>query len=95
MPAHILAVHDKAVLRSLNKDALFWQTQMHCLQTSLFLTVSRIFDTEGNAHTIHTLVNATLSNLIRNYGDVFRGHRSLTVAALNGAARVSKRFSMR
>ena len=58
-----LAIHDKATLRLLNKDPLFWQTQMHCLQTSLFLTLSRIFDTEANAHTIHTLINATLGNL--------------------------------
>ncbi|HXN46544.1 MAG TPA: hypothetical protein VN893_07875 [Bryobacteraceae bacterium] len=58
-----LAVHDKRVLRSLNEDPLFWRTQVHCLQASLFLTLSRIFDLEANAHTIHTLINATLGNL--------------------------------
>ena len=58
-----LAVHDEAILKSLNKDPLFWQTQMHCLQTSLFLTLSRIFDNKANAHTIHKLINATLGNL--------------------------------
>lgn len=34
-----LAVHDKTLLTSLNKDRLFWQTQMHCLQTLLFITL--------------------------------------------------------
>ena len=58
-----LAVHDKKICKALNKDALFWQTQMHCLQTSLFVSLSRIFDTDANAHTIHTLINATLGNL--------------------------------
>jgi hypothetical protein len=50
-----LAIHSKEILQSLNKDALFWRTQMHCLQASLFLTLSRIFDSTAGAHTIHTL----------------------------------------
>jgi hypothetical protein len=58
-----LAVHDPVIFKALNKDALFWRTQMHCLQTSLFITLSRIFDIEANAHTIHTVVNATLDNI--------------------------------
>ena len=33
-----------------------------------------------------------LSTLFHKYTYVFRGNRSLTVAALNGAARVSKRY---
>jgi len=53
----------KVILKSLNNNALFWQTQMHCLQASLFVTLSRIFDIEVNAHTIHTLINATRGNL--------------------------------
>jgi len=58
-----LALHDTAVARSLNNDAQFWKTQMHCLQTTLFMTLSRIFDNQPNAHTIHTVVNATLGNI--------------------------------
>ncbi len=36
---------------------------MHCLQTTLFMTLSRIFDKHPNAHTIHTLIRATLANV--------------------------------
>jgi len=42
---------------------MFWQTYRHCLQTSLFVTLSRIFDRARDAHTIHTLVSVTLANL--------------------------------
>jgi hypothetical protein len=55
------AVQDALILKTLNKDALFWRTQRQCLQTSLFVTLSRIFDLEAHAHTIHTLVNAPLA----------------------------------
>jgi hypothetical protein len=36
---------------------------MYCLQTSLFITLSRIFDTDASASTIHKLINATINNL--------------------------------
>ncbi len=58
-----LAIRDEAILEALNKEALFWQAQMRCLQTSLFLTLSRIFDTTANAGTIHTAINASLRNI--------------------------------
>jgi hypothetical protein len=58
-----LALDDTAVLEVLNQDPLFWQTYVHCLQTSLFLTLSRIFDVETEAHSIHSLLNATLANI--------------------------------
>jgi hypothetical protein len=58
-----LALHDGKVLKALQRDSVFWQTQIHCLQTSLFLTLSRIFDTGANTRTIHTLLNSTLANV--------------------------------
>lgn len=58
-----LALQEEGIIQLLNRDALFWQTYMHCLQTTLFVTLSRIFDTEPNARTIHSLLNATLSNI--------------------------------
>jgi hypothetical protein len=58
-----LALEDSAILAALNNSALFWQTQMHCLQASLFLTLNRIFETDAEAHTIYTLLNATLGNV--------------------------------
>lgn len=61
---HRLARRDEHVLRVLNKNILFWQTQLHCLQTTLFMTLSRIFDTSQNqASTVHSLLAATSGNL--------------------------------
>jgi hypothetical protein len=56
-----LALHDETILKLLKRDSLFWQTQ--CLQTSLFITLSRIFDNEANTIPIHKLITATMSNL--------------------------------
>jgi hypothetical protein len=58
-----LAIHDEVIAKSLNRDAQFWQTQMHCLQTTMFMTLSRIFDNHPNARTIHTVVSATMGNI--------------------------------
>lgn len=57
-----LALKDASISEALDRDALFWNTQMYCLQCSLFIILSGIFDTSPNAHTIHTVVNATLGN---------------------------------
>jgi hypothetical protein len=58
-----LALHDEAILTALNRDSLFWKTQMYCLQTSLFITLSRIFDTGPKAKTIRKLISDTLGHL--------------------------------
>jgi hypothetical protein len=60
---HCSAASDSAVLAMLNKDARFWMTQSHCLQASLFITLSRIFDTRSRAQSVHALVNATIGNI--------------------------------
>ncbi len=60
-----LAVSNKAVREALSGDVLFWKTQMYCLQTSLFMTLSRIFDNDksGEASTIHKLISGALANV--------------------------------
>ena len=57
------ALEDQVILKMLNSNSLFWQTQMHCMQTCLFITLSRIFDNDANAITIHKLIAATLRNI--------------------------------
>ncbi|MGC2742833.1 MAG: hypothetical protein WA672_06575 [Candidatus Angelobacter sp.] len=57
-----LAAQKKAVLNAFNRDALFWNVQALCLQTSLFIILSRIFDENENTLSIHRIVNATLGH---------------------------------
>jgi hypothetical protein len=70
-----LAVHDKEIKTALMNNGLFWQTQLHCLQTTLFLTMSRIFDGERDAHTIHSLLNVTLHNTQLFSSDALTGRK--------------------
>jgi hypothetical protein len=58
-----LALEDNAILPAVNKDALFWRTQVYSLQTSLFIMLGRIFDPATDAHSIHNLIAATLGNI--------------------------------
>lgn len=58
-----LALHDAPIFAVLNEDALFWQTYRSTLLTSLFMTMSRIFDPTGGTITAQTVVAATIGNL--------------------------------
>jgi hypothetical protein len=59
---NLLALEDPAVYQALNKDADFWMVIAHSLQTTLFITLARIFDTGPNAHSIHRFVNITVGH---------------------------------
>jgi hypothetical protein len=58
-----LSLVDKDVLSALYKHALFWNVQVYSLQTSLIIVLGRIFDTDSDAHSVHKIVNTTLSNV--------------------------------
>jgi len=58
-----LAVEDHEIWETLQKEALFWNVQAYSLHTSLFIVLARVFDSSGDAHSIHKLINATLSNI--------------------------------
>lgn len=57
-----LGKDDRRIYAILNRNALFWNTQVICLQTSLFIGMARIFDSTSDAHSIHRLVNLTLAH---------------------------------
>ena len=59
----VLRFEDGAILRTLNKDALFWKVQLYSLETSVFIMLGRIFDSATEAHSIHKLIAATLDNI--------------------------------
>ena len=47
----------------LDRDGRFWRTQLHCLQTTLFITIARVFDTGEDAHSIHAVMRNAMANL--------------------------------
>lgn len=47
----------------LDRDERFWRAQLHCLQTTLFMTMARVFDTGEDAHSIHAVMRNALANL--------------------------------
>ena len=58
-----LALGDVTIFRVLNADASFWQPYRGILLSSLFITMSRIFDPASDAITVQKLVTATLANV--------------------------------
>lgn len=58
-----LAVEDPQILKTLNKEPLFWNVQSYSLQTTLLIVLGRIFDTSKDSHSIHGVVNATVGNI--------------------------------
>jgi hypothetical protein len=53
-----LGTNSEAAFSAFNIDPLFWNIQALSLQTSLFITVSRLFDKSPGALSIHRVLNA-------------------------------------
>jgi hypothetical protein len=53
------ALEDSANYDKLNRDARFWNLQVHGLQTAYLMGLGRLFDKRGNAHSIMELLDAT------------------------------------
>ena len=56
-----LALDRTAIFHALNRDAEFWNVHQHALQTSLFITLARVFDNNPQARSVHKLVAATIA----------------------------------
>src|SRR5260370_26776009 len=50
---------DENILNAIQHDALFWNVQVHALQSALFIALGRIFDISGDAYSIHKLMRNT------------------------------------
>jgi hypothetical protein len=57
-----LAISNEAILAVLNEDAQFWKGYRACLQTTLLMTLSRLFDPDPDTITFQSLVTATVAN---------------------------------
>jgi len=53
---------DDAVFRAFNANAMFWNVQKVSLQTTIFVALNRLFETDANALSIHRLLNETLAH---------------------------------
>src|ERR1041385_4217942 len=57
-----LGSEDDAVFRAFNANAMFWNVQKVSLQTTIFVALNRLFETDANALSIHRLLNETLAH---------------------------------
>lgn len=60
---HAVAARDKAVVRLLNEAPLFWNTVLGALQTSTFVALGRVFDSDTNNHSVTQLLTLAHGNL--------------------------------
>lgn len=58
-----VSLTDQDVHTALDKHALFWNVQVYSLQTSLMMVLGRIFDMDGDTHSVHKVINATICSL--------------------------------
>lgn len=57
-----LAGSDTAVLECLNRSPLFWRIHKYSLQSALFMSMGRIFDSAPDAHSAHRVVGSTIAH---------------------------------
>ena len=60
---HVIAAKDDSILRLLNQAPLFWNTTLAGLQSSVLVTLGRIFDPNTNNHSVSRLLLIAHSNL--------------------------------
>lgn len=58
-----VATQNKGIHARLNKNSLSWNTITSSLQTMFFITLGRLFDIDGDAFSVHTLLKSCIENL--------------------------------
>ena len=58
-----IASGDRATFRGINEQALTWNTIAHSLQTTFFIAIGRLFDTDGDAFSIHAFLRGCIENI--------------------------------
>ena len=54
---------DEAIIRSINENALSWNIITHSLQSTFFITLGRLFDIDGEAFSVHSLLRSCIENI--------------------------------
>jgi AbiU2 len=57
-----LGSEEEAVFRAFSANAMFWNVQKVSLQTTIFVGLNRLFETDANALSIHRLLNEALAH---------------------------------
>jgi hypothetical protein len=60
---HNRAYNDKAIEKALNKSPLSWNTILHSLQVTLFITLGRIFDIDKDAFSADVLLRTCMEEI--------------------------------
>jgi hypothetical protein len=60
-------IHD-----ALNKNALSWNIITHSLQSTFFITLGRLFDTDGDSFSVHAFLRACIDNIDQFSKDALR-----------------------
>jgi hypothetical protein len=55
LAVHAIARDDDRVVREINRNLLFWNTVLHALQLSTFISLHRLFDAESSCNADHLL----------------------------------------
>ena len=69
------AAEDEEIRKGLNEQALSWNTITHSLQTTFFIALGRLFDTDGEAFSVHTLLRNCIENLDQFSKDALRARK--------------------
>lgn len=74
-----LASEDEEIYRGLNEQAFSWSILTHSLQTTFFIVLGRLFDTDGDAFSVHAFLRTCIENIGQFNKDALR-KRKLAVS---------------
>jgi DNA-binding ferritin-like protein len=66
------ASEDRGIYRGLNEQALSWNILTHSLQTTFFIVLGRLFDTDGDAFSVHAFLRSCIENVEQFSKDALR-----------------------
>jgi len=72
---HNIAAEDKKVHQALNGNALSWNIILYSLQSTFFITIGRLFDTDGRSFSVHTFLRKCIENVDQFSKDALRKRR--------------------
>ncbi len=75
------AVGDRSIYLGINQNALTWNIITHSLQTTFFIVLGRLFDTDSDALSAHTLLRKCIDNIQQFDRQALRARK---IAAWNG-----------
>jgi hypothetical protein len=72
---HNVASGEKSIHRGLNEQALAWNVITHSLQTTFFIALGRLFDTDADSFSAHSYLRACIANLDQFGRDALRSRK--------------------